>query len=219
MRDRGRGVARVHGHARNVPSYKEGNQLHRPYHFPPNTLPVASSSFPPPASSRSPPLPPPHRLALPNRILFLTFIASICKKADARGDAGAAAGDVVELQGPRAVTADVGGIHDGAGKLATDADVAGSASSLQKVKASSSAVNPEAPVAPPAVEEQEDDGWGEKEKAGRLRPVRGAFSDDSEYEYDSGDDVYKGNSASFTAKEVQKIKAKGVASFCRKFKK
>ncbi|XBH56067.1 hypothetical protein VPH35_077991 [Triticum aestivum] len=31
--------------------------------------------------------------------------------------------------------------------------------------------------------------------------------------YDSGDDVYKGYVASFTAKEVQKIKAKGVASF------
>ena len=50
--------------------------------------------------------------------------------AEARGDAGAAAGDVVELQG--AVTADVGGVHGGAGKLATAADVekdvAGSAS-------------------------------------------------------------------------------------------
>ena len=34
MRDRGRGVACVHGHAQNVPSYKEGNHLHRPYHFP-----------------------------------------------------------------------------------------------------------------------------------------------------------------------------------------
>ncbi|XBH63350.1 hypothetical protein VPH35_117350 [Triticum aestivum] len=39
------------------------------------------------------------------------------------------------------------------------------------------------------------------------------FSDDEEYEYDSGEDVYKGNVASFTAKEVVKIKAKGVASF------
>ena len=39
-------------------------------------------------------------------------------------------------------------------------------------------------------------------------------------QYDSGDDVYKGNVASFTAKEVQKIKAKGVASFFnRKIKK
>ena len=39
-------------------------------------------------------------------------------------------------------------------------------------------------------------------------------------QYHSGDDVYKGNVASFTAKEVQKIKAKGVASFYnRKFKK
>ena len=71
---------------------------------------------------------------------------------EARGDVGAAAGDVVELQG--AVTADVGGVHGGAGKLATAADVAGSASSLQKVTASSGAVHPDAPVAPPAVEEQ-----------------------------------------------------------------
>lgn len=73
--------------------------------------------------------------------------------ADARGDAGAAAGDlVVELQG--AVTADevkdVGGVHGGAGKLATAADVekevAGSASALPelKVTASSGAVHPDA---------------------------------------------------------------------------
>ena len=39
-------------------------------------------------------------------------------------------------------------------------------------------------------------------------------------QYDSGEDVYKGNVASFTTKEVEKIKAKGVASFYnRKFKK
>ncbi|XBI53711.1 hypothetical protein VPH35_035888 [Triticum aestivum] len=141
--------------------------------------------------------------------------------ADARGDAGAVAGDVVELQGPGAVTADVGGVHDGAGKLTTAADVAGSASSLQKVKASSGAVHPDAPVAPPAVEEEEDDGWrGRKRKLADYDPYEGAFSDDSEYEYDSRDDVYKGNVASFTAKEVQKVKAKGVASFYnRKFKK
>ena len=63
--------------------------------------------------------------------------------ADAPGDAGAAVGD-----------ADVGGVHGGARKLATTADVAGSASSLQKVKASSGAVHPDAPVAPPAIEEQ-----------------------------------------------------------------
>ena len=50
--------------------------------------------------------------------------------ADARGNAGGAAGDVVELQGPGAVTADVGGVHGGEGKIATAADVAGSASSL-----------------------------------------------------------------------------------------
>ena len=73
---------------------------------------------------------------------------------NAHGDAGAAAGDVVELQGPGAVTVDVGGVHGGAGKLATAAAVAGSASSLQKVTASSSAVHPDAHVAPPAVKEQ-----------------------------------------------------------------
>ena len=69
--------------------------------------------------------------------------------AEARGDAGAVAGDVVELQG--AVTADVGGVHGGAGKLAIAADVekevAGSASALQKVTASSGAVNPDTPCA------------------------------------------------------------------------
>ncbi|KAE8807384.1 hypothetical protein D1007_16442 [Hordeum vulgare] len=133
--------------------------------------------------------------------------------ADARGNAGAAAGDVVELQGPGAVTADVDGVHDGARKLATAVDVAGSASSLQKVMASSGAVNPDAPVAPPAVEEQEDDGWGgggRKRKLADYDPYERAFSDDSEYE---------ANTASFTTKEVQKIKAKGVSSFCRKFKK
>ncbi|KAE8812028.1 hypothetical protein D1007_11047 [Hordeum vulgare] len=123
--------------------------------------------------------------------MFLTFFASICKMVDAHGDACAVAEDVVELQGLGAVTADVGGVHSSAGQLATVADVAGSTSSLQKVKASSGPVNQDAPVAPLAMEEQ----------------------------YDSGDDVYKENVASFTAKEVHKIKAKGVASFCRKFKK
>nr|XP_020176663.1 translation initiation factor IF-2-like [Aegilops tauschii subsp. strangulata] len=66
--------------------------------------------------------------------------------ADARGDADAAAEDVVELQGEGAVTADVGGVHGGAGKLATTADVAGSASSMQKVTASSGAVHPVPPL-------------------------------------------------------------------------
>ncbi|XBH57549.1 hypothetical protein VPH35_079130 [Triticum aestivum] len=112
--------------------------------------------------------------------------------ADAHGDAGAAARDVVELQGPGAVTADVGGVHGNARKLATAADEAGSTSSLQKVTSSSGAVHPDAAVAPLAMEEQ----------------------------YDFGDDVYKGNIASFIAKEVEKIKAKGVASFYNcKFKK
>ncbi|KAE8818432.1 lrr receptor-like serine threonine-protein kinase [Hordeum vulgare] len=61
---------------------------------------------------------------------------------------------------------------------------------------------------------------GRKRKLADYGPYEGAFWDDSEYEYDSRDDVYKGNVTSFTAKEVQKIKAKGVASFYnRKFKK
>ncbi|XBI45671.1 hypothetical protein VPH35_110114 [Triticum aestivum] len=61
---------------------------------------------------------------------------------------------------------------------------------------------------------------GIKRKLADYDPYEGAFSDDSEYEYDSRDDVYKGNVASFTTKEVEKIKAKGVSSFYnRKFKK
>ncbi|XBI20631.1 hypothetical protein VPH35_061880 [Triticum aestivum] len=119
--------------------------------------------------------------------------------AEARGDTGATTGDVVELQG--AVTADVSGVHGGAGKLAIDADVekevADSASALQK----------------------EDDGWGER-KLAQYDLYDPEFGDNKEYEYDSGDDVYKGNVASFTAKEGQKIKAKGIASFYnRKIKK
>ncbi|XBH62993.1 hypothetical protein VPH35_117077 [Triticum aestivum] len=137
--------------------------------------------------------------------------------AEARGDVGAVAGDVVELQD--AVTADVGGIHCGAGKLATDADVekevAVSASALpeQKVTASSDTVHPDTSDAQPG-EEQERMmvGVGER-KLAQYDPYDLEFSDDEEYEYDSGDDVYKGNIASFIAKEVEKIKAKGVASF------
>ena len=64
----------------------------------------------------------------------------------------------MELQGQGAVTADVSGVHDCAGKLTiagnVEKEVAGSASALQKVTASSGAVHPDAPVAPPAVEEQ-----------------------------------------------------------------
>ncbi|XBI18202.1 hypothetical protein VPH35_060047 [Triticum aestivum] len=66
---------------------------------------------------------------------------------------------------------------------------------------------------------QEDDGWGER-KLAQYDPYDPKFSDDEEYEYDSGEDVYKGNVASFTVKEVEKIKAKGVDSFYnRKIKK
>ncbi|KAE8814685.1 hypothetical protein D1007_08218 [Hordeum vulgare] len=116
--------------------------------------------------------------------------------AEAHGDVGAAVGDVVELHG--AVTADevkdVGGIHSVVGKLATVADV----------------------------EKEEDDGWGKKRKLAftGFDPYDPEYSDDEEYEYDSGEVVYKGNFASFTTKEVEKIKAKGVASFYnRKIKK
>ncbi|KAE8793380.1 hypothetical protein D1007_31964 [Hordeum vulgare] len=120
--------------------------------------------------------------------------------AETHGDAGAAARDIVELQG--AVTVDemkdVGGVHGGSGKLATAADVekevAVSASVLleQKVTALSGTVHPDTRDAQPGEEQ----------------------------EYDSGEDVYKGNFKSFKAKEVEKIKAKGVASFFnRKIKK
>ncbi|KAE8806629.1 hypothetical protein D1007_17152 [Hordeum vulgare] len=172
---------------------------------------VSLSSTASTAPSRCPPL---H--------LFLTFIASINKMAEAHGDAGAAAGDVVELQGVVTVdeVKDVGGVHGGAGKLATAADVekevAVSASVLpeQKVTASSGAVHPDTPDAQPG-----------KEQEGKLAftgfdPYDPEYSDDEEYQYDSGEDVYKGNFASFTTKEVEKIKAKGVASFYnRKIKK
>ncbi|KAE8821133.1 hypothetical protein D1007_00756 [Hordeum vulgare] len=123
--------------------------------------------------------------------------------AEAHGDAGAAAGDVVELQG--AVTADevkdVGGVHGSVGKLATAADV-------EKEVVVSAPVLPESKV---------DDGWGKKRKLAftGFDPYDPEYSDDEEYEYDSREDVYKGNFASFTAKEVGKIKAKGVAPTAR----
>ncbi|KAE8806505.1 lrr receptor-like serine threonine-protein kinase [Hordeum vulgare] len=143
--------------------------------------------------------------------------------AEAHGDPGAAAKDVVELQG--AVTADevkdVGGVHGGAGKLATAADVekevAVSASVLseQKVTASSGTVHPDTRDAQPGEEQEEDDGWGKKRKLAftGFDLYDPEYSDDEEYEYYSGEDVYKGNFKSFKAKEVEKIKAKGVASF------
>ncbi|KAE8774100.1 lrr receptor-like serine threonine-protein kinase [Hordeum vulgare] len=109
--------------------------------------------------------------------------------AAAHEDAGAAAEDVVELQGAVTVdeVKDVGGVHGGAGKLATAADV----------------------------EKEEGDGWGKKRKLAftGFDPYDPDYSDDEEYEYDSGEDVYKGNFKSFKAKEVENIKAKGVASF------
>ncbi|KAE8774566.1 hypothetical protein D1007_53048 [Hordeum vulgare] len=90
------------------------------------------------------------------------------------------------------------------------------------VTASSGAVHPDTPDVQPGEEQEEDDGWGKKRKLAftRFDPYDPEYSDDEEYEYDSGEDVYKGNFASFTAKEVEKIKAKGVASFYnRKIKK
>ncbi|XBJ21004.1 hypothetical protein VPH35_011726 [Triticum aestivum] len=63
-------------------------------------------------------------------------------------------------------------------------------------------------------------GGGKKRKLAQYDPYDPESSDDEEYEYDSIEEVYKGNVASFTAKEVVKIKAKGVASFYnRKMKK
>ncbi|KAE8784612.1 hypothetical protein D1007_41784 [Hordeum vulgare] len=54
----------------------------------------------------------------------------------------------------------------------------------------------------------------------RFDPCDREYSDDEEYEYDSGEDVCKGNFKVFKVKEVEKIKAKGVASFFnRKIKK
>ncbi|KAE8781283.1 hypothetical protein D1007_45524 [Hordeum vulgare] len=100
--------------------------------------------------------------------------------ADAHGDAGAAARDVVELQGAVIVdeVKDVDGVHSGAGKLATAVNV-------EKEVAVSASVVPE---------QKEDDGRGKRGSWPLL-------------------DVYKGNFKSFRAKEVEKIKAKGVASF------
>ncbi|XBH78451.1 hypothetical protein VPH35_104696 [Triticum aestivum] len=71
------------------------------------------------------------------------------------------------------------------------------------------------------MEQQEDDGWGgRKRKLAQYDLYDPEESDDEEYEYDSEDEVSKGNVTSFTAKEVVKIKAKGVASFYnRKAKK
>ncbi|KAE8780453.1 hypothetical protein D1007_46419 [Hordeum vulgare] len=155
--------------------------------------------------------------------------------AEAHGDIGAAARDVVELQGTVIAdeVKDVGGIHDGAGKLATATDVekevvvSASVLTEQKVTASSGAVHSDTHDAQPGKEQGvfvelvalEDDGWGKmmdggKEEAGIywVRTVRSR--------YDSGEDVYKTNFKSFKAKEVEKIKAKGVASFFnRKIKK
>ncbi|KAE8821266.1 hypothetical protein D1007_00651 [Hordeum vulgare] len=150
--------------------------------------------------------------------------------AEAHGDTGAAARDVVELQGT--VTADevkdVGGIHGSVGKLAIAVDVekevAVCASVLpeQEVTASSGTIHPDTHYAQPGEEHEEDDGRGEKRKLAftGFDPYDSEYSDDEEYGYDSGEDVYKGNFKSFKAKEVEKIKAKGVASFFnRKIKK
>ncbi|KAE8804612.1 PAX-interacting protein 1 [Hordeum vulgare] len=128
--------------------------------------------------------------------------------AEAHGDAGAAARDVVELQGAVTVdeVKDVGGVHGGAGKLATAADVE------KEVAVSASGLS----------EQKEDDGWGKKRKLAftGFDPYDPEYSDDEEYDYNSGEDVYKGNFKSFKAKEVEKIKASGVASFFnRKIKK
>ncbi|KAE8768139.1 lrr receptor-like serine threonine-protein kinase [Hordeum vulgare] len=162
--------------------------------------------------------------------------------AEAHGDTGSAARDVVELQG--AVTAnevkDIGGIHGGVGKLATAVDVKKEVAvsalvlSEQNVTASSGAVHPDTRDAQCAEEHElfVDDGcnciFGRMMDGGKRRrlaftgfdPYDPVYSDDEEYEYDSGEDVYKGKFKSFKANEAEKIKAKGVASFFnRKIKK
>ncbi|KAE8792316.1 PAX-interacting protein 1 [Hordeum vulgare] len=132
--------------------------------------------------------------------------------AEARGEASAAAG--VELQGavlPTDDVKDVGGVHGGAGKLATAMYVE---KELPEQKVT--------PDAQPGEEQEEDDGWGKKRKLAvtGFDPYDPDYSDDEEYEYDSGEDLDKSNVASFTAKGVEKIKAKGVDFFYnRKLKK
>ncbi|XBH56924.1 hypothetical protein VPH35_078631 [Triticum aestivum] len=133
--------------------------------------------------------------------------------AKARGDAGKAAEDVVKQQG--ALTADVGDVHGGAGKLATAADVekevAGSTSALQKVMASSGAAHPHTPDAQPGEEKEEDDGWGGKRKldlTGFKNPYDPGYSDDNDISREDVD-VDDSNFASFKAKEEEKIRAKG----------
>ncbi|KAE8790466.1 hypothetical protein D1007_35237 [Hordeum vulgare] len=112
--------------------------------------------------------------------------------AEAHGDAGAATIDVVDLHD--AVTADevkdVGGVHGGAGKLATTADVEKEvvvpASVLleQKVTASSGAVHPDTRDVQPGEEQEDDDGWGKKRKLSftGFDPYDPGYSDDEEYE-------------------------------------
>ncbi|KAE8783455.1 lrr receptor-like serine threonine-protein kinase [Hordeum vulgare] len=122
--------------------------------------------------------------------------------AEAHGDAGAEAGDVVELQGAEIAdeVKDVGGVHGGAWKLATATDV-------EKEVAVSALVLPEQKVMVTT-------------SSGPVHPDTTDAQPGEEQEYDSGEDVYKGNFTSFTTKEVEKIKAKGVASFYnRKVKK
>ncbi|KAE8785907.1 lrr receptor-like serine threonine-protein kinase [Hordeum vulgare] len=120
--------------------------------------------------------------------------------ADAHGDADTAARDVVELQG--LVSADelkdVGGIQGGVGKLSTVADV-------EKEVAVSAKVLPEQKVTA---------------SRGAVHPDTRDVQPSEKQEYDSGEDVSKGNLKSFKAKEVEKIKAKEAASFFnRKIKK
>ncbi|XBH95420.1 hypothetical protein VPH35_085984 [Triticum aestivum] len=150
--------------------------------------------------------------------------------ADARGDTGATARDLQSTVTAAAdAVQDVGGIQGGAGKLATvvaavdvEKEVAGSTSVLSELTASSGAVHPDAHPGEEKVVQEEDGSVGNKRKLALtgFDPYDPEYSDDEEYEYNSGEDMYKGNAASFTTKEVEKIKAKGVASFYnRKIKK
>ncbi|XBI40328.1 hypothetical protein VPH35_124928 [Triticum aestivum] len=142
--------------------------------------------------------------------------------ADARGDASIVDGDLMGAVTATYAVQDVGGVHSATAKLATavaavdvEKDVEGSASVLPelKVTVSSATVHPDAQ---PGEEKMEDDSVGNKRKldfTGFKDLCDPEYSDDEEYEYESGEDVDNGNGASYTAKEEEKITTKVVASF------
>ena len=152
MQDRGRGVARVHGHSLNVPSYKEGNHLHRPYHFPQ----VPSM---------------PHRLPIPHRrrlalLHYLHRTVSLSPTTSSSSPSSLHLSDGRRSWRHRRTGRRCGGAagsrHGDRGcwrrprrcRETRNRCGCGGLSSLQKVTTSSGAVHPDALVAPPAVEEE-----------------------------------------------------------------